>query len=181
MNEHYCTGKKNKGGYDYSNLHTRRAAYNVINLEYERSNEGSLLKERDTDAKVRQLMRSKNLDTRANCGYNVLTGNFKASDSSRGGEANCRCSLPRQIQPTPATCSHRCPDRFWRRRRRLWWCTAALRNAIPAVPVRTARGLCSCCAAVIRYASSVRSWRNANGSPYICRPVRWRNGGSSLS
>jgi hypothetical protein len=30
MNEHYQTGKKNKGG----------AAYNVINLEYDQSQEG---------------------------------------------------------------------------------------------------------------------------------------------
>lgn len=74
MNEHYCTGKKNKGGYAYRTNTLPSAAYNVINLEYERSNEGGLLMERDNDAKVRQLMRSKNLDTRANCGYNVLTG-----------------------------------------------------------------------------------------------------------
>ena len=29
---------------------------------------------RDEDSKVRALMRSKNIDVRSNCGYNVLTG-----------------------------------------------------------------------------------------------------------
>jgi len=28
----------------------------------------------DEDSKVRALMRSKNIDVRSNCGYNVLTG-----------------------------------------------------------------------------------------------------------
>ena len=64
MNEHYQTGKKNKGG----------AAYNVISLDYDNSKEGSYLKKRDDDAKVRALVRSKNIDMRANCGYNLLTG-----------------------------------------------------------------------------------------------------------
>ena len=64
MNEHYQTGKKNKGG----------AAYNVLNLEYDNSNEGQRLRERDEDSKVRAMMRSKNIDVRSNCGYNVLTG-----------------------------------------------------------------------------------------------------------
>ena len=64
MNEHYLTGKKNKGG----------AAYNVISLDYDNSNEGGLLKKRDDDAKVRALVRSKNIDMRSNCGYNILTG-----------------------------------------------------------------------------------------------------------
>lgn len=64
MNSHYLTGKKNKGG----------AAYNVISLDYENSEEGQVLKKRDDDAKVRALVRSKNIDMRSNCGYNVLTG-----------------------------------------------------------------------------------------------------------
>lgn len=64
MNEHYQTGKKNKGG----------AAYNPINLEYDASDEGKHLAQRDEDSKVRALMRSKNIDVRSNCGYNVLTG-----------------------------------------------------------------------------------------------------------
>jgi hypothetical protein len=64
MNEHYLTGNKNKGG----------AAYNVISLDYDTSQEGQRLKRRDDDAKVRALVRSKNIDMRSNCGYNVLTG-----------------------------------------------------------------------------------------------------------
>lgn len=68
MNEHYLTGKKNKGG----------AAYNVISLDYDTSPEGQRLKVRDDDAKVRALVRSKNIDMRSNCGYNVLTGDQRS-------------------------------------------------------------------------------------------------------
>jgi len=64
MNENYQTGNKNKGG----------AAYNVINLNYDASKEGKNLQQLDEDSKVRALMRSKNIDVRSNCGYNVLTG-----------------------------------------------------------------------------------------------------------
>ena len=64
MMENYQTGKKNAGG----------AAYNVINLGYDNSKEGQRLQQIDEDSKVRALMRSKNIDVRANCGYNVLTG-----------------------------------------------------------------------------------------------------------
>lgn len=56
MNQHYLTGKKNKGG----------AAYNVISLDYDHSPEGQRLKKRDDDAKVRALVRSKNIDMRSN-------------------------------------------------------------------------------------------------------------------
>lgn len=52
MQEHYGTGKKNKGG----------AAYNVINLNYDQSNEGQRLAMLDEDSRVRALMRSKNID-----------------------------------------------------------------------------------------------------------------------
>lgn len=68
MNDHYLTGNKNKGG----------AAYNVISLDYDNSNEGQRLKRRDDDAKVRALVRSKNIDMRSNCGYNVLTGDQRS-------------------------------------------------------------------------------------------------------
>jgi hypothetical protein len=64
MNEKYLTGRKNKGG----------AAYNILSLGYEQSAEGEFLKERDSDAKVRALMRSKNMDVRGNCGHNLMTG-----------------------------------------------------------------------------------------------------------
>ena len=60
----YHAGQSNKGG----------AAYNVINLDYDQSKEGKVLRQFDDDAKVRALIRSKNLDNRANCGYNILTG-----------------------------------------------------------------------------------------------------------
>ena len=69
MNEKYLTGRKNKGG----------SAYNILSLQYENSPEGQYLKDRDDDAKVRALMRSKNIDTRNNCGYNPLTGNERRS------------------------------------------------------------------------------------------------------
>jgi len=48
----YQAGKKNKGG----------AAYNIMNLDYDKSNDGQKLKRFDDDAKVRALIRSKNLD-----------------------------------------------------------------------------------------------------------------------
>ena len=64
MNEVYLTGRKNKGGH----------AYNIISLDYENSNEGSHLKKRDDDAKVRAMVRSKNLDNRANQDFNVING-----------------------------------------------------------------------------------------------------------
>lgn len=69
MNDKYLTGKKNRGG----------AAYNILSLQYEQSPEGQYLKERDGDAKVRALMRSNNIDTRSNCGYNVLNGGDRRS------------------------------------------------------------------------------------------------------
>lgn len=69
MNDKYLTGQKNKGG----------AAYNILNLQYEKSNEGEFLKDRDDDAKVRAMMRSKNIDVRSNCGYNLVNGSERRS------------------------------------------------------------------------------------------------------
>lgn len=69
MNDKYLTGRKNKGG----------AAYNILSLQYEQSQEGDYLKQRDDDAKVRALMRSKNIDTRSNCGYNPVNGDNRRS------------------------------------------------------------------------------------------------------
>jgi hypothetical protein len=37
------------------------------------------LKERDDDAKVRALMRSKNIDVRSNSGYNLVNGSERRS------------------------------------------------------------------------------------------------------
>ena len=69
INDKYNTGRKNKGG----------SAYNILSLQYDRNEEGDYLKLRDEDAKVRALMRSNNIDTRANCGYNVVTGDHRKS------------------------------------------------------------------------------------------------------
>lgn len=52
MQQHYGTGKKNKGG----------SAYNVINLNYDQSEEGKRLALLDEDSRVRAMMRSKNID-----------------------------------------------------------------------------------------------------------------------
>ena len=60
----YQAGKKNKGG----------SAYNIMNLDYDQSNDGVKLRRFDDDAKVRALIRSKNLDNKNNCGFNILTG-----------------------------------------------------------------------------------------------------------
>jgi hypothetical protein len=69
MSDKYLTGRRNRGG----------AAYNILSLQYENSQEGQYLRERDNDAKVRALMRSKNIDVRNNCGYNPLNGNDRMS------------------------------------------------------------------------------------------------------
>jgi len=62
--EVYGAAKKNKGG----------AAYNIISLNYENDRDGIKLKNIDQDARVRALMRSKNLDGKNNTGFNVITG-----------------------------------------------------------------------------------------------------------
>lgn len=69
MNDKYLTGRRNRGG----------AAYNILSLQYEQSPEGQYLRERDDDAKVRALMRSKNIDVRSNCGYNPVNGSDRLS------------------------------------------------------------------------------------------------------
>ena len=68
MQNKYLTGRQGKGG----------AAYNVISLQYEQSNDGEMLRARDEDARVRALMRSKNMDVRGNCGYNPINGSNRA-------------------------------------------------------------------------------------------------------
>jgi hypothetical protein len=50
------------------------AAYNIVNLDYDNNKEGVKLKQTDSDARVRALFRSKNLDSKNNNGFNVLTG-----------------------------------------------------------------------------------------------------------
>lgn len=60
----YQAGKKNQGG----------AAYNIINMGYDNNKEGTKLMQIDQDAKVRAIMRSKNLEHKMNQGFNILTG-----------------------------------------------------------------------------------------------------------
>ncbi len=69
--EVYGAAKKNKGG----------AAYDIIALDYQRDKDGDRLKQIDYDSKVRALIRTKNLDKKNNCGFNVITGEdrFKIS------------------------------------------------------------------------------------------------------
>lgn len=62
--EVYGAAKKNKGG----------AAYDIIALEYQKDKDGDRLKQIDHDSKVRALIRTKNLDSKNNCGFNVITG-----------------------------------------------------------------------------------------------------------
>jgi hypothetical protein len=64
MRGKYQIGNANKGG----------AAFNILNLEYERSKEGQYLRERDDAAKVRGLLRSKNVDGLNNADFNLLNG-----------------------------------------------------------------------------------------------------------
>lgn len=45
-----------------------------MNLEYDNNKDGNKLREIDGDAKVRALMRSKNLEQKNNGGYNIITG-----------------------------------------------------------------------------------------------------------
>lgn len=62
--EVYGAAKKNKGG----------AAYNIISLNYQGDKDGERLKKVDEDARVRALMRTKNLDGKNNTNFNVITG-----------------------------------------------------------------------------------------------------------
>ena len=55
------------------------SAYNIVTLDYDRNKEGERLRQMDADAKVRAMMRSKNLDQKNNCGFNVLTGEQRNS------------------------------------------------------------------------------------------------------
>ena len=60
----YSLGNANKGG----------AAFNIISLDYQQSKEGEFLKQRDEASRVRNLLRSKNVDTLGNAGFNLLNG-----------------------------------------------------------------------------------------------------------
>ena len=67
--------KKNK--YNLGNANKGGAAFNIISLDYEHSKEGDFLKQRDEAARVRHLMRSKNVDTLGNANFNVLNGQIR--------------------------------------------------------------------------------------------------------
>jgi hypothetical protein len=69
MKDKYQIGNANKGG----------AAYNILNLNYDNTKEGEMLRQRDADAKVRSLMRSKNIDTIGNSAYNLMNGQERRS------------------------------------------------------------------------------------------------------
>ena len=51
------------------------AAYNPITLEYDPTESGMKLRQADELAKYRAQLRSYNIDSKSNCGYNILTGN----------------------------------------------------------------------------------------------------------
>ena len=55
------------------------SAYNIVNLDYDNNKQGEKLKVVDNDAKVRAMIRTKNLDHKNNCGFNILTGEQRPS------------------------------------------------------------------------------------------------------
>jgi hypothetical protein len=69
MNDQARAGRSNRGG----------AAFNILNLQYENTPEGQVLAGRDEDNRVRQLLRSKNMDMRGNSGFNLLNGGERVS------------------------------------------------------------------------------------------------------
>ena len=62
--EQFNAGKKNHGG----------AAYNLLNQQYDQTNNGTALLNYDEDCRVRALMRAKNINDKSNGAYNILTG-----------------------------------------------------------------------------------------------------------
>ena len=51
------------------------AAFNILNLQYENSQDGQLLMLKDEDKRARDMLRSKNVDMRGNSNFNLLNGN----------------------------------------------------------------------------------------------------------
>jgi hypothetical protein len=51
-----------------------RMAFNPITLDYDKSLQGEILKNRDIQAKDRAFKRAENLDKHFNAAYNLLTG-----------------------------------------------------------------------------------------------------------
>ncbi|EGR27534.1 hypothetical protein IMG5_194420, partial [Ichthyophthirius multifiliis] len=56
---------------------TNGQPFNPITLEYEKSQQGEILKTQDEKQMVRGLVRAKNLDIHSNCGYDIFTGEEK--------------------------------------------------------------------------------------------------------
>lgn len=65
--ERNIVGKKNNAG----------LAFNPITLEYDKSIQGEILRNRDDQAKYRAHLRSNNLELKNNCQYNIFTGESK--------------------------------------------------------------------------------------------------------
>ena len=65
--EKNIVGKKNNPG----------LAFNPITLEYDKSIQGEVLRNRDDQTKYRAQLRSNNLETRNNCNYNIFTGEHR--------------------------------------------------------------------------------------------------------
>ena len=61
---YFNAGKKNLGG----------AAYNLLHLGYDLTTDGEKLAKIDEDSHVRALVRARNLNDRANGGYDILSG-----------------------------------------------------------------------------------------------------------
>lgn len=64
LQDRSATGRSNKGG----------AAFNILSLQYENTRDGEMLRQHDEDLKIRQMLRSKNMDMRGNATYNVVNG-----------------------------------------------------------------------------------------------------------
>ena len=62
--ERNLVGRKNNPG----------MAFNPLNLQYDNSVQGEILKRRDEESKYRAWMRSLNIDKHSNAGYNIING-----------------------------------------------------------------------------------------------------------
>ena len=70
--EKNMVGRKNNPGYLVYLIF--RMAFNPLTLEYDKSVQGEILKNRDEQSQYRALLRSGNIDKHFNSKYNILTG-----------------------------------------------------------------------------------------------------------
>ena len=63
-NERNLVGRKNNPG----------MAFNPLNLQYDNSVQGEILKKRDEESKYRSWLRSMNIDKHSNSGFNIING-----------------------------------------------------------------------------------------------------------